>query len=84
MTVTDGKRQCIRSIIRLRNLLQVQDPLGHFHNLPFFCLTVPHHCLLDLRGSILGNRHSMLHGSKQDHPSCLCHVDAGGLVGVEK
>ena len=80
MSVTDGNRQGIGSIVRLGDLLQPQQNAGHLHDLLLDGIAIAHHRLLDLHGGVFIGGHALFPGSQQDHAPGLGHHDTGGLV----
>ena len=82
--VTQGDGHRIGGVVGLGDGRQLQDALGHVHDLVLFRLAVAHHRLLHLGGSVLEDLHPQLGSGGQDDPSGLGHPDARGDVGVEE
>ncbi len=82
MAQRDGQR--VGGIVRPRNVLHLQEPLRHFHNLKLFRPAVTRHRLLNLQRRIFEHREAaFFRGHEYDAPS-VRHGDARRNVRVKK
>ena len=74
----------VGSIVRLRHLLQSQEPLGHVHHLMLGGITITYDRLFHLSGFIGGNLHTGLPDRQENNASCLGNTDTGGNILTEE
>ena len=83
MGVTDRARERIRGI-RPRAACELQQPADHFLYLLFFCVTIPHHRLLDLERGIFGHHKVVQHSRANRRPARLSEHQCRFRVDIDK
>ncbi len=78
-------RNCVRSVIRFGNSLQMQQSAHHIHDLALFRLAVSYNSLLDLHGRVLRNVQPGLISGQQHHAAAMGDRDTGrDIIGKEQ
>ena len=82
--MAQGNCHGVGGIVGLGHGGQIQNPLGHVHDLMLGGVAVANHGLLDLHGFIFINRDARLLDSQKNNPSGLSDLDACGYVVAEE
>lgn len=76
VTVTDGEGQRVSSVF-LGQGLQIEQPTDHVLDLDLGGCSVPHHCSLDLKGTVLRDLYLGGLGGQQGDAPGLTHGQGG-------